>query len=153
MRIIPLTATGRTAVRSVVTLALATALVIAVSAVASAAFRGFGASGHTIATATLAPPTNPATAAGSCTLLTDSIVVSWTKTASTWADGYQVLSSTTNGGPYTVAATVAGRDTQTATISGLPFVTTHYFVVRATKAQWRSTSTAQVARTTRTLCA
>lgn len=101
-------------------------------------------------TASLAAPTNPATAAGVCTLVVgDRIDVSWTATASTWADGYEVLRSTTAGGPYSVAGTVVGQAVTTYTDGPLAFSTTYYYVVRSTKNNWRSADTAEVSRTTR----
>jgi beta-galactosidase len=137
------------------------AVVIAVAGTtfvgASAAFAAFGDSGavsHTIATATLAAPTNPATAHGPCVpSASASITVSWTATTSTWADGYEILGGTTAGGPYSVLATATGQGTTSRTIGNLAFSTTYYFVVKATKHGWRSAATAQVSRTTRTpLC-
>jgi hypothetical protein len=53
-----------------------------------------------ISTATLQPPTGTAAARGSCfPLLTIEVQVTWTATASTFADGYRVFRSGTSGGP------------------------------------------------------
>jgi len=103
--------------------------------------------------ALLAPPTNPAAVLGICTVLTsDQIVLSWTATASTWADGYEIARSTTSGGPYSVIGTV-GQPTVVFTDGPLPFSTSYYYVVRATKNSWRSPYTTEVTRSTRTaLC-
>jgi hypothetical protein len=103
-----------------------------------------------ISTGTLAAPTNPATAAGTCSpFVGDRTVVSWTPTSSTWAGGYEVLRSTTSGGTYSVLATVTGQGAMSYTDGPLPFSTTYYYVVRATKSNWRSAQTAQVQRTTK----
>lgn len=101
-------------------------------------------------TGSLASPTAPTTAAGACVLLVgDQIIVSWTATASTWADGYEVARSTTSGGPYSVVGTVAGQAITSFTDGPLAFSTTYHYVVRATKHSWRSADTAQVSRTTK----
>lgn len=109
---------------------------------------------HTLSTGNLQPAANPGTAAGRCVVVVgDAIVVSWTRTTSTWADGYEVLRSTTSGGPHSVVGTVAGQATESYTDSLLAFSTTYYYVVRATKGAWRSAATSEVSRTTRTsLC-
>lgn len=106
--------------------------------------------GHTVSTGSLEPPTNPGTAPGTCiAAVGDAIVVSWTTTTSTWADGYEILRSITSGGPYSVVGTVAGQTTDTYTDSPLAFDTTYYYVVRATKNNWRSAATIEASRTTR----
>ncbi|MEO7837435.1 MAG: hypothetical protein ABIS21_07325 [Acidimicrobiales bacterium] len=103
-------------------------------------------------TATLAPPTGPATVAGLCVaLVSDQIKVSWTATASTWAYGYEVARSTTSGGPYTLVGTVVGQAITEYLDTSLPFSTTYHYVVRAIKNNWRSAYTAQVSRTTRSI--
>jgi hypothetical protein len=81
--------------------------------------------------------------------VSDSIVVSWTPTGSTWADGYLVLRATKTGGPYEVVGPVVGRGTSSHTDSGLAFNTTYYYVVQATKYNWRSAQTAEAQRRTR----
>lgn len=134
-------------------LAVLTAM-LATSSVAVAQLIDADTAGHTVSTDTLQPPTDPATAAGPCTSgVSASIIVSWTATPSTWADGYEVLGSLVSGGPYTPMATVSGVGTASTTVSGLDFLTTYHFVVSATKANWRSPATSQVSRTTlSTLC-
>lgn len=107
---------------------------------------------HTLSTGSLEQPTNPSTAGGACVpAVGDAIVVSWTRTASTWADGYEVLRSTTSGGPYSVVGAVTGQATESFTHSPLAFSTTYHYVVRATKGAWRSAITAEVSRTTRSI--
>lgn len=131
---------------------LATALVVCGAAVASAAFLSSTSAGATYTSATLSAPSGLSSSAGPCTALSSaSIRLSWVATPSSWADGYEVLRSGTSGGPYSSIGTVAGVSTLTYLDASLPFSTTYYYVVRATKASWRSALTAQVSRTTPTL--
>lgn len=132
-------------------------LVTILSATASAAMAAFRFNASTtsaVSTATLAPPTEPATAAGPCTAgVSASITVSWTPTTSTWADGYEVRGSLLASGPFTTVGTVSGATASSYTVTGLAFATTYHYVVRATKGNWRSEPTAVVSRTTPTpLC-
>lgn len=125
-----------------------TALLLTASA-ASAAFLDGESVSATVSTDTLQPPTALAAGHGPCTAaVVASITLTWTATASTWADGYEVRASLVSGGPYTVIGTVTGRDTTTFTATGLAFATSYHYVVRATKGNWRSTPTQQVSRTT-----
>jgi hypothetical protein len=71
-------------------------------------------------------------------------LLSWTATASTFADGYEILRGTTSGGPYTHVANVTGQATVTYSDSSLK-KGTYYYVVRATKQLWRSTDSNQAA--------
>lgn len=135
--------------RFVTALAVAVAALVVTASVALAQFADGDGASHSISTSSLQPPTDPATAHGPCTNgLTASIVVSWTASASTWADGYEVLGSLVPGGPYTTVGTVSGVSTTSHTVTGLAFATTYYYVVKATKGNWRSPATSQVSRTT-----
>lgn len=139
----------RTVTKAVMSVVVVIALGGGGATAALASFDSQASESQAVLTATLQPPTNPSTAAGPCTAsVSASIVVSWTATTSTWADGYEVLSALTSGGPYTLAASVNGSATTTATIGGLQFSTTYYFVVRARKLAWRSANTTQVSRAT-----
>lgn len=128
-------------------------LAIGLAGAALAYYTPSAAATHTVATATLQPPSNPSAAHGTCTILvTDRVVVSWTATPSTWADGYRVLRATASGGPYASIATV-GPATTTYTDSSVAFSKTYWYRVEATKAAWRSPQTASVSITTRSsLC-
>ena len=118
--------------------------------IAAATFADSDNASASYSSATLAPPTSPSAAAGTCVaVLGDAIRVNWTTTASTWADGYEIARSLVSGGPYVVVGTVSGRGTTTFTNSGLAYSTTFHYVVRATKGAWRSVDTAQVSRTTK----
>lgn len=129
-------------------------LVVAVPTVAHAAWTDGAVASADYASDTLAAPTNPSTAAGTCVIaVSDQIVVQWTPTSSTWAGGYEIRRSTVDGGPYSVVGTVSGQETSSYTDGPLPFSTTYYYVVAATKGNWRSPDTSQVSRTTRsTVC-
>jgi hypothetical protein len=107
-----------------------------------------GAAGS-VSTATIAPPTSVTAARGTCVLLTSAtVVVSWTATSSTFADGYEILRSTTSGSGYSSIGTVAGLGTTTFTDGTVAFLTTYYYVVRAKKLAWRSVNSNQAQVTT-----
>lgn len=108
----------------------------------------------TVHTATLQPPTSVAAAPGTCTAGgSDSIVLSWTASATAAVTAYEVLRASASAGPYSPVATVVGRTVQTYTDAPLPFATTYYYVIRSIKERWRSAQTAPVPGTTRSsLC-
>lgn len=117
---------------------------------AVAHFAASRAASQDLDTAQLSPASTPAATLGTCSeAVGDSIVVSWTATPSSWADGYQVWRSTTSGGPYELIATVQGRDTTSYTDNGLPFDQPFFYNVRATASAWTSAATAEVTTTTR----
>lgn len=129
--------------------AIAAALVVCVASVASATFNAATVASVTYTSGALSPPSAPTTSNGPCTVLSSaSIRVSWAASGSTWASGYEVLRSTSSGGPYSTIATVPGAGTVTYLNGSLPFSTTFHYVVRATKGSWHSAQTAQVSRTT-----
>ena len=119
-----------------------------------ASFTDAESASHTLDTATLEPPTNLAIGPATCTAgVADSVTLTWTKSPSAWADGYEVKGSLIPGGPYLVTQHVSGRDTESTVVGGLAFQTTYHFVVTATKGSWRSQPTATVSRLTRSaLC-
>lgn len=110
--------------------------------------------GHSVSTAVLEPPsaTSATTTGCSALLLTSTTTVTWTATPSTWADGYEVLTSSLPGGPYSVARTVSGASTTTAQLSSLALGTTIYIVVRASRDEWRSAGTPGVEHTAPLIC-
>lgn len=135
--------------RAVTALAVAVTTLLVTASVALAQMADIDSAAHTVSTGTLQPPTDPSTAAGPCTAgISASIVVSWTATPSTWADGYEILGSLVSGGPYTTVGTVSGVSTTSYTVTGLAFATTFHYVVKATKEHWRSVATSQVSRAT-----
>ena len=140
----------RNLARSLVgTLVLLVSLV-AVTAPAFAAFTSTpSAPSMTITSATLAAPTGASATSTNCVVaLSIKVKVTWTATTSTFADGYQILRSSTNGGPYSVVGTVSGLNTVTYTDSSVTFSTTYYYVVRATKVNWTSGNSNQATVTT-----
>lgn len=122
--------------------ALAVALLSANAAPpASAAFTSNPA--HPTLSASTGTLAAPSSLAASCFLLTPThIRLNWTATSSTWADGYEILRSTTSGGPYTSVGTVSGRNT-TMGDNTRPNTGTFFYVVRATKQLWRSANSNQ----------
>jgi hypothetical protein len=105
-----------------------------------------------ISTGTLAAPTGVAAARGSCTILSSTTVnVTWVQTTSSFADGYEILRSTTNGSGYAVVGTVAGRATTAYADATVAFSTTYYYVVRAKRNAWRSVNSNQASVTTPTV--
>lgn len=140
--------------RTLVPIAVAVALVGLVSSqVAWAAFGDTAQASATYSTDSLAGPTSPSAGPGTCTVFSnDRIVLSWTATSSTWADGYEIARSLIPGGPYTVIGTVSGVGTTNYNDGPLAFSTTYYYAIRSTRNLWRSED-ATVSRTTRSsLC-
>ena len=108
----------------------------------------------TVSSATLAAASGLGAANQNCVTLTSTQVkLTWTATSSTWADGYEIFRSLVNGGPYTSKGTVSGQSTVTWTDTTPLFLTTYYYVVQATKNNWRSSNSNQASITTPTaLC-
>ena len=131
--------------RRVVAVAGLLAAASALTPPVSATWQSSGSGGpQTVSTGTLQPPTGTT----ACVLLLPTRVrVSWTATPSAFADGYEVLRSGTDGGPYASVGTVAGRTTTTFEDTTATSVTTYYFVVQASKHQWRSGKSTQASAT------
>lgn len=108
-----------------------------------------------ISSATLAAASGAAAANQNCVPLTSTQVsVTWTASSSSFADGYEIFRSLVSGGPYTSVGTASGGSTTTWTDTSVVFVTTYYYVVQATKINWRSSNSNQASVTTPTiLCA
>jgi hypothetical protein len=123
-------------------LVVAAALIVAAST-APLALADFGtaiaAGAQTLTSATLAAPTG---LSASCANSVASL--SWTATSSTYADGYDILRGTTNGGPYPTSFHITGRTTTTYNDLTTNGVATYYYVARATKNNWRSANTVQI---------
>jgi hypothetical protein len=87
----------------------------------------------TFSTEILDPPTNLIATA----VLFLTVNLTWTATVDVRATGYEVLRSTTSGGPYTQIATVTPRTTTAYT--DLPLVPgTYYYVLRTYYGSWTS---------------
>jgi hypothetical protein len=126
-------------------------VVATLAAPVSASWQSAAFSSQQLATATLQPPTGVAAARGNCVpVLSVEVTVTWTATASAFADGYQVFRSATSGGPYSLVGTVGGRATTSFTDTGVTFLTTYYYVVQATRNRWRSANSTQASFTTPT---
>ncbi|HTN80682.1 MAG TPA: hypothetical protein VMK16_13470 [Acidimicrobiales bacterium] len=97
---------------------------------------------NAFSTSTLASPTGLG-ASGSG----NAIALTWTATTSTFASGYDILRSTTSGGPYSVVGQVTPRTTITYTDSAVTAGTTYFYVIRATYQSWTSANTAEVSAT------
>lgn len=118
-----------------------------------AAFDSVSTAAQSVSTAVLEPPSGTSATTTKCSVLLGSTTtVTWTATPSTWADGYEVLTSSLPGGPYSVARTVSGASTTTAEISSLALGTTIYIVVRASRDEWRSAGTPEVKHTAPLVC-
>ncbi|HXF57151.1 MAG TPA: hypothetical protein VNO34_06205 [Actinomycetota bacterium] len=115
------------------------------------ASRAVGSNAFT--TATLEPPTGLAASASCAGLLAAKVSLTWTATVSTFADGYDVHRSTTDGGPYTKIAHLSGRGTTSYTDQSVALGTTYYYVVQATAVSWTSGNSGQAQATTPLLCA
>jgi hypothetical protein len=134
--------------------AAAVVVVVLTATAAVAAFNSSASAGATYSSGTLAAPSSLAAVAGPCTVgVSVAVALSWSSTPSTWADGYEVLRSLLAGGPYIPVALVSGVNTTTYTDTSPLFSTTYRYVVRATKAAWRSPLSNEVAITTKSpLC-
>lgn len=125
---------------------LATALVstgLVVGSAAPAAWASFveqASVSASFSAAVLAPPTGVTAAPVACAASGYSSQLSWTASASTWLDGYEVAMGTRSGGPYAVVPLPAGADPTdtTRTLSGLARKTSYYVVVRTTRSAWRA---------------
>ena len=119
------------------------ALVAAACATAPA-LAGFGAAAapqsQTLTSGTLAAPN---ALSGACAALPRRVNLTWTQTSSSFADGYEVLRSTTNGGPYSSVGTVSGAGTTAYSDTTVAALTTYYYVVEAKRQLWRSQSSNQ----------
>lgn len=125
------------------TAVLSTGLVVGSAApTAWASFVEQASASATFSAAVLAPPTGATASAPGCVGGSYSSQLSWTASASTWLDGYEVAMATTSGGPYAVVPRPAGvSPTATSrTLSGLARRTTYYVVVRTTRSSWRAQS-------------
>lgn len=107
--------------------------------------------GMSLGTNTLAEPTGLTLTRGTCSTLTgDSLNISWSASASSWADGYDILRSLTGSGPFLQIAHV-GAGTYFYNDANLAFSTSYYYRVRATKANWTSSELSTATITTRNI--
>lgn len=71
------------------------------------------------------------------------IWINWTQSPTVWADGYEVLRSTSSGCCYTTIATINSLATTTYRDQTVVSGVSYYYVVRATHLSWRSPSSAE----------
>ena len=107
-----------------------------------------------VSSATLAAPTGVAAANAACTprqRTSQTVLVTWTATASPGATGYSILRGTRSTGPFTAIGTVSGIGTTSWTdaTGQLRFSTAYYYVVEATVQSWTSPVSAVATVTTR----
>jgi len=105
-----------------------------------ARFTASSSPGASLTTATLDPPTRLAARGGA------SVVLTWVATSDPFVTGYELWRATVSGGPYTLAAGLAGRSTVTAS-DAPPLSGPYYYVVRSVYMGWTSRDSNQVAVT------
>jgi len=134
---------------------LASAFVVAIvvmAVLAAPAFAEWSASAvrpQTVTAGVLAAPTGTVATDGGCVPRTAwPVRIDWSASSSAIADGYEILRSGTAGGPYTSVGTVAGQATVTFTDTTSAANTTYYYVVQATRNQWRSPNSNEATFTT-----
>ena len=134
---------------------LASAFVVAIvvmAVLAAPALAEWSASAvrsQTVTAGVLAAPTGTAAGDGGCVRQSSwPVLVTWTPSSSAIADGYEIFRSETAGGPYTSVGTVAGQGTASFTDTTSAANTTYYFVVQATRNQWRSPNSNEATYTT-----
>lgn len=127
------------------------AMVVLAAPHAHAVLTASAGASQDLATASLVPPTDVATAAGTCEAgATDGAVVSWTPPTPTRATAYDVLRATSSGGPYAVIGTATGSSASSYADTGLAFDSVYYYRVRSVVGEWQSTASEAVAHATRT---
>jgi hypothetical protein len=140
--------------------ALATAALLATSALASAQValavftNSAGGGPLTVATSTLSSPKSPRASQVNCrSNKTPEIEVSWSATSSSYATSYTVERATASAGPYTSLGSVAIGETAYADRSGsLAYSTTYYYRVSAVFRSWIATSGTASVRTLSKSC-
>lgn len=88
---------------------------------------------NAFSSSTLAAPTALTATAGA-----GELHLAWTATTSTWADGYDILRSTTSGCCYTSVGSTSGVGATTFVDDGLVSGTTYYYIVRSRYLTWLS---------------
>ncbi len=108
---------------------------------------------NTITTATLHPPTTLFASASCDGGGTAKVTLGWAETLSTFADGYDIYRSSTDGAPYAKIDRVIGRTTTAFANQGLAVGTTYFYIVRSTANNWTSVDSDQAQATTPASCA
>jgi len=122
------------AARSAAAILGVAALLLSGAAVATAAFRTTTGSTTSVGTTSVAPPTKFA-ATPSCGKKTGTVAFTWTPTASTYADGYE-LRYTASGTSKTVV--IAQRSTTSTSVPVVTGVTYVFTLVSTSPSSWTS---------------
>ena len=131
----------------------ATAFLVAITIPAFAVFiRSETVQSNAISTATLSPPTSPSATASCDGPGSAKIVLAWTATASSFADGYDAYRSATIGGPYTTIGHVSGRTSTTYSDPALSLGASYFYVVQTTGNNWTSVDSSEVQALTPSVC-
>jgi hypothetical protein len=134
--------TGRHAfVKRVRLIALAAIAVGVLSGTATGAFAGFTAPTESTGNRVIAADVVPPSAVSASGQAGGVVRVTWTATTTAFVTGYSVYRSSTSGGPWTLAGTVAGRTT--TQFDDSPGAGDWYYVVRATFQSWVSADSNQ----------
>jgi hypothetical protein len=99
---------------------------------------------NAFATATLQPATGLAAVSNGA----DQIDLSWTASASGFAEGYNVYRSTTDGSGHALIAFVAGGGSTVHPDPALPAATTYYYIVETVYQNWSSAASNQASAAT-----
>lgn len=133
--------------------ALLGAALVSGSPAAWADFQQAATSSAELAADVLQPPSGlTATAPKGCGLLGYQIDLTWTASPTAWNERYDVLLSTTSGGPYEVVPPPPGQEplATSRSVGGLARKTTYYVTVRSVRGSWWA-STAEVTAQTSTV--
>ena len=138
-------------------LAVAIALVALPVAVATASGWSSTTTGGPLAVTSgvLAAPTGPDAAVGTCVKRSSvDVIVTWTPSVSSFADGYAILRATAKAGPYTSVGTAPGGTADSFDDTTTAFNTKYFYEVETTRDAWTSPLTSQVnVKTPRQSCA
>lgn len=133
--------------RHVLPFALAMIALMSISKPSAGLFGAQAGNGsNTIATSQVLPPTS---LDGSAQLDPCQVNLSWAApTAETAPDGYDILRSTSSGGPYSLRKHVGAVTSAADDSAPLAPVTTYYYVVRSTRGGWTSANSSERSITT-----
>jgi hypothetical protein len=94
-------------------------------------------------------------AAASCVLfsITPKVTLTWTASTTTFTASYDILRSTTTGGPYSQVGSAAGGASTSYTDSAtLNLNTTYFYVIRARLTNWISPLSTEASASTPLVC-
>jgi hypothetical protein len=133
--------------------ALASAM-LAYAPVALALFTSSKTGGpQTIATATMAAPTNVSATQINCRLnRSPEVKIAWTASSSSYVSSYTIERATASNGSYAALGSVAASDTSYTDSSSLNYSTTYYYRVVAVLHDWSASSGAYSVKTLNQIC-